>query len=269
MPSKGPYTVEIIDAKTGLPFKEHPGRNGMDGYIEAEPGLDYFIRFQNNSTLVTLWEKKVDGIKSNYNYPMQPGESYNDGLWSYNSRTRTSTNEALSFQILAVNPRTMQDKDSDRNNKVGVIEIDIYENIYTDGYYHMNDLKNNFEGTSKVNATHAQEMKKFLKSETGSVKSDEVDLGKRRNYRFGTKLQSFKIKYCSTLGLIVDGVLPKSPTWDYFKMIKPQAVIPSPELEVEPIIFTNETRDGDGNVVETKTYEMFDLTNLEDMDESF
>ena len=267
MPSKGPYTVQLIDAKTKQAFKEHPGRNGMDGYIEVEPGLDYFIRLQNNSSYEILWTKKVDGLKIRHKGYLEPELYDDDGVWSYNSLTRTSTTKALSFHNAIVNPRTLKEEDIDQNNEVGVIKIKIYEAVEEDGYGYMEDIKNDFVGSSKVNATHAQETKKFLKSGIGSVTNNAHDSGKRHYFQKGAKLQTIKIKYCSTVGLIVDGVLPKPPSWEWFRLVKPQAVIPSPQLEIEPFIGTNERKDGNGNVVETTKYEIFDLTALEDMDE--
>ena len=61
MPRKGGFTLELIDAKTKVPFKEHKGNNGVDAYAEVEPGVEYLMCLQRHSNQEVACRMKVDG----------------------------------------------------------------------------------------------------------------------------------------------------------------------------------------------------------------
>ena len=44
MTKKGNFSLEIVDAATEEAFKEFPGSNGVDAYVEVEPHLEYFVQ---------------------------------------------------------------------------------------------------------------------------------------------------------------------------------------------------------------------------------
>jgi len=262
MPRKGNFTFELVDATTKEPFTEHPGKNGVDRYVEVEPGLEYYMKVVNHSSDTVVFQYNVDGERLGYHTPIKPGDSKDDsGIWSYDKYRHEAEMKALKFSKMISRAR-FNESTADKNqynNQVGIIKVSIYENIYLDGYYSMNNTPGTFTGNGEVDDHNAQDTKKYLKSAHGSKKVLQTDDGMRRNYKLGRKLKTIKVKYCTTVGLIVEGVLPKPPHWEWFKMIKPQAVSKS-DRSVEPTIWNNEIRDAHGKVVQTKQHEMFDLT---------
>ncbi len=276
MPTKGSFKVELIEATTKSPFKEHPGRNGMESYFEVEPGLEYFIQVTNGSDETVFSTYKVDGVKLNHKSTLKPHTTKEEGLWTYDAFSSSSSTKALRFhKAFVCNSRNIHEYDKDYdNNEVGVIEVSFFEKIYLDGYYYVSSSRRDCKyfggGTAEVNVEHVGVSKKFLKSEVGCTETKKHDDGRRKKFRVGANLQTIKIKYCSTVGLIVDGVLSKPPMWDYFKMVKPHLAAECADgpshhqqqtlLAVEPSRHTHIVYDTDGNVLSTKEYEMFDLT---------
>jgi hypothetical protein len=260
MPKKGNYTLALIDATTKQPFKEHAGRNGLDANVEAEPGVEYFMRLQNHSTHDVWVEYEVDGVDLGYDSIYKPGQSGHDGLWSFVNNQ--SLMKSLKFNKAISHSQFRNASDNNLNDsQIGVIEVSIYEHIVLDGYYYEDEIKTQFTGNGQIKAQSIDDSKKLLKSQPGIMQEKRQDDGKRRNGMRGRKLETIKVKYCSAVGLIVDGVLPKPPAWEWFKMVKPQAVCTS-EPEIEPTIFTKEVHHN-GNLTESMDYEMFDLTSVD------
>ena len=82
--------------------------------------------------------------------------------------------------------------------------------------------------------------KKILKSTQGNIKKSikTITIIKRRNYKVGKHLKTIKIKYCSTLRLIFEGVLPKPPLLEMHCMRKLLAGKGTQIAAIEPTIKT-------------------------------
>ena len=263
MPTKNNITLKLVDAETKQAFKEHPGKDGIDAFIEVEPGLEYYMRIESYCTSEILIEHKVDGKSLGYSQSLELGANCIDnGMWSYNSHNSKAEMKALQFHKALSRARIGDLQQDPNENEIGIIEVSVYEMIVLDGYHNQSSSTTELAENTQVNSCcHGNDSKKLLKTKEGKIQTTKVDNGRRQNYRKGAKLTTIKIKYCSTVGLIAAGALPKPPAWEWFKMVKPQAIYLVPDHErIQPIIFKNETRDNNGNVIESKDYEMFDMT---------
>ena len=132
------------------------------------------------------------------------------------------------------------------------------------------DVKSAFAGSPTVNIMNSNgstvnDAKKVLKSSPGKKQKMMNNDGRRPIDKPGKLIQTIKMKYCSTVGLIIAGVLRKPPALEWYKMTQPKVSSSRPKkaaaLVIEPIQCKNETRDKDGNIINSKSYELFDLTN--------
>jgi hypothetical protein len=110
---------------------------------------------------------------------------------------------------------------------------------------------------------------KSVKSEVGmsQITKPRSKRNKKPYYQLGKKLHSFKLNYCSVLGLIEAGILPKPPLWDHARMLKPAKRCKScghNPMTVQP----KKIRLEDPNsLVAPKEYELFDLAEVLDDNE--
>lgn len=278
MTRKGSYSVELVDATTKEPLKEHRSPNeDIDAYVEVEPDLEYFIKVRNDCSYGSISVKfEVDGQDLGYSTTLSPDASFCNGLWFYDKQTSTSGNKALKCKkshtrfnpSIYINQNGERPSNSNNNKNIGVVKVKMYELILLEGYYQANNFESGFSGNAQVHSAGSnQEDKKFLTSSFGNQQSRKIDNGMRRNSKKGQLLETITLKYCSTVGLIVDGVLPKPPLWDWYKMVNPSALPRSETMpKLEPITWTKETIDPNGNIIESKNCDLFDLTAMEDDD---
>jgi len=113
-----------------------------------------------------------------------------------------------------------------------------------------------------------------VKTTDGKTEISKDDNGSRQNFCRGKKLETFELRYCTALGLIGVGVLPKPPLYEWAKMIrlyKSQSNEKNdrPAKKLKPIIkSTSAILDNEGKtLVEAKRYEFFDLTKEDDENE--
>jgi len=110
--------------------------------------------------------------------------------------------------------------------------------------------------------------KKLVMSQQGTYTENcKEDDGKRKCYTYGDEIVSIRLKYCTTVGLIVDGVLQKPPLWEYARMLKTNNNETGEKEGIEtvhPKIIKRNTCDEKGNVIEEKEIEFFDLTAMEE-----
>jgi len=258
------FVVEMVDAQTRQPFKEHPGRNGYDSYVEVEPGVEYFLKLKSYYKKLIITTFEVDGKDLGYRNSFSPGNLGKDkikGLWKYENNTSSHTALKVDKMVFVPNNTSSTVKDT----KVGEINVYIYEKILMGGYYYLNDHSINWEGQSGVQNGDGIG-KKMVKSSVGNASNFKSGNGRRSNCRKGQLLGTIKLKYCSTVGLIAAGVLPKAPQWEWIKMIKP-SVINDKKLDLKPILIDHSLRSPDGEVIEEKKIEMFDLTSMLDDDD--
>ena len=268
MPTKGNFSVELVDANTKVAFKEFPGSNGVDAYVEVEPNLEYFVQDKSDYPKgYILAEIQVDGVHLGYICSnLEEGKIYKFGVWSYNAITSQSVNTALQVHKAVSHSALVHSEDvTETKSDVGMVEVLLYEDIQLEGNNQMEDVVLKFAGTSPVIDSQHHTYTKHLKSLSGEKQEFDHDNGIRRNYKRGNKLDSIKVRYCSTVGLIENGVLPKPPLWEWHRMLnsKKDETIQS-ELQIQPTQWKYELRDNNGNIVKTVESDFFDLTNLEE-----
>ena len=73
------FSVELVEADTKQPFKEHPGRNRFNGYVEVEPGVEYLIKLRNYSNHLVISKFKVDCTDLGFHETLDPQDNVETG----------------------------------------------------------------------------------------------------------------------------------------------------------------------------------------------
>eukprot|EP00957_Ditylum_brightwellii_P010059 759333-Ditylum_brightwellii.AAC.1 len=81
MVKQGNLTVELVDAVTKEPFREHTYNGKI--YVEVEPEAEYFIQITNQSKETIYWSFYVDGEGLGHWSYQKRGESDVQGIWSH------------------------------------------------------------------------------------------------------------------------------------------------------------------------------------------
>ena len=218
-------------------------------YVEVEPESEYWIRIQTDSEDLVRAEISVDGKSLGYYLPMnKTSPALDKGVWKFENGK--SYDFALKFAKAKVREATNEDA-ADKPFWTGIVQVDFSEAIYA-GEYEMRDQSDLWTGgdVSYVMGISDPDKKKGVKSEQGS--SFNVQKTKRRRTKFakGGLLKTITLRYCSTLGLIHAGILPKPPMWDLHRLSHPA------ENGNENVPQPNATVDG----ATSKQSEVFDLS---------
>jgi hypothetical protein len=294
MVRKSSFTVELVNAETKETFKEHSHTDGSY-YVEVEPDAEYWIRISSHrkDDIKKVHNKEygddeedfddeedeedffdnffddldrdnncaecvveVDGRDLRYSTYVSKKEVHDLGIWS---RTRwKETNRALRFKELKV-------KD-DAHFWIGTVKVDFYKAI-----------ENRFEhstcnkGVSNhwkqgVGPQACAKGKKAVKSCQGTTtKTKNITPSSRSTtYERGDLLETITLRYCTTVGLLYVGVLPKPTTWEHQRRLFPAKPSTVPEaLIIQPQI-VNEVRRRGSDVLEETSHELFDLTDFEE-----
>mmetsp|Transcript_20094 Transcript_20094/g.24758 ORF Transcript_20094/g.24758 Transcript_20094/m.24758 type:complete len:287 (+) Transcript_20094:88-948(+) len=275
MVKKDDFIVELVNASSKESFKEHKGKDGIDSFVEVEPEAEYFIKVASDSDRCVSFGFIVDDIKLGYQtyfVPHKRTPTY-AGNWSYSNNKTITT----SFMFQEVQQSMLQSSsESDDSNIVGEIQVTVYEDIILDGYYQMSSgpMKAKFDSFIPTTEANQDKKKKQVKTTDGKTEISKDDNGSRQNFCRGKKLETFELRYCTALGLIGVGVLPKPPLYEWAKMIrlyKSQSNEKNdrPAKKLKPIIkSTSAILDNEGKtLVEAKRYELFDLTKEDDENE--
>jgi len=236
MPRKGEYSLELVEATTKEPFKEYDGEINIDSYVEVEPDIEYFIKVHNHSKKTVVNNFWVDGKLLETNNTVSPKRFCRKGLNFYDAQSQQRIKKALKFdKISSQSSYQRTSSDEQRNDAIneeagdtnGIIKVEIYEKIYLDGYHFLESRKPKFTNDHSIsNALNSQnDTKLYLHSQQGNFEERKKDRGKRRNCKRGALLETITVKYCTTLRLIHEGILPKPPLWDYYKLTNPQIAL--------------------------------------------
>jgi len=269
MVMKGKFIVELVDAATKRPFPEYSVSSGLT-YVEVEPDTEYFIRVENNSDDAVKWRFYVDEQDLRYCVTIQANRECYCGIMNISdgrpyckalkiSKLRTATscsNEGADLWTGQIEAKVFRPslcvESSSRNisrpSTQNVVEDELEGVAFLAGLSHQKRVKSTAGSTAfEVNGPIV-----WKSCKSGA---DNVDL-----------IEEVELIYCSTVGLIFAGVLPKPPMWDYARMITPVDTKISKggkELKIEPEILVHQ---GVGDVIERKEYELFDLSHLSDSD---
>jgi hypothetical protein len=256
MVKQGKFSVELVCAETKLAFPEHTAPNG-ETYVEAEPDAEYFIRIATDSEEIVRVDPSVDGESLGYRSFFSKADSpMVRGLWSYVDGK--SYHHALKFAKTpvreAVNGSTLP------TSWTGKVKVTFSEAIL-DGYKERQDHTNTWNGgdVSYVMGISDPDKKKGVKSDKGIQFDVREETRRREKYKSGRLLSTITLRYCSILGLIEAGILPKPPLWDYHRMIRPRDPEEDSVVEpLEPVLMDVTCRVH--NVEQVVKVEVFDLT---------
>lgn len=211
MVREGDLIIELVEANTKTPFKEHL----KDGkvYVETEPDIDYFIHLRNSWRPdqiheVLLLYPSVDGHSLGYHIPVHSDKVHDVflGLWKRENGMVTHT--ALRFNKVVFGARVGR---VEENKDAGKIEFEVHVG-HSPSTHVAADCKD-LSGLSCPNLVQRGSKnldKKLCSSEgTASIVSTIGNAAVYTRYKKGELLYTIKLQYCSAVGLIDAGVLPK------------------------------------------------------------
>jgi len=283
MVQAGDFEAHLVDVKTKAPFKEHYHEGKV--YVETpEPGAEYFIavrKMKASGSAALVCRYIVDGKDLGHNtcYPGPAVRSEPDfnGIWS--RVNGVSSEMALMF----VKPSV---RDDDEGSPVGgpatmmgQLRIDVYQahptGLAAVGRDHVPAAP--FEAEPLSRGSSVAQTRKYLRTCEGKTTvSKAVGTAPWRLPALepillpGPLLYSIPLNYCSAVGLIFVGVLPKPPARTFHRMLHPPGPATphdgsnsSGRKPVAKFTVKKITSD-DGKVL--KRFEVFDLT-LDDGDD--
>ncbi|CAB9516857.1 expressed unknown protein [Seminavis robusta] len=268
------YSVRLVHAETKEPFKEHSGPDGKV-YTEVEPDVEYFIQVAVVGTMdeVFLFDYFVDGQELSYNTACELGDGYQYcGILSIEKGI--SKMQALCFRRP---PRNLLIQNQDTNDDtthawMGEIQVDVSKAMEGE----MLPIEQVPADTVDVEAVDAGGIteNKVLRSGQGSYSHVQEAPSEAPHYGTGEFLQTITIHYCTAVGLIHVGVLPKPDLWTFARMNKPYD---NKRTNDNTLLYNNTIQpkriksgglvDGDSVLEEPKEYDLFDLTELPDDDD--
>ena len=219
MVKRGAFTAEIVHADSKDPFPEHTASNG-DTYVEVEPKSEYYIRIKSDRpAMVTSANIFVDGKPLGYTCNLKSDIPDDVGIWSL--KNGISSDCALKFV------RTLEREGADSSSSwTGMIKVEYYEAIYAGNSSYQKDWSSTWNGGNVgfVSGISDPDKKKGVKSEQGSALKMHAPKKIVATYAKGALLGTIKLHYCSTLGLVKAGILPKPPgfEWDELRARRPR-----------------------------------------------
>lgn len=221
----GDFSLQLVDATTKEPFKEHVAPSDGQVYAEVEPGLDYFMSVGTDRGGVMI-NYRVDGVDLGY-HTTYHGAKHNDyrGNWSrLNGVTQTTS---FKFNIAQTRCETDGHDEADAAMMTGKVELIVHElgaktmDIPRD--YTGSAQEEKLEEKSKL-GDKKMKGKKCLVSTAGSVPLDANVKAKSEtkskikaapkptaHYARGAYITTVTLNYCSTVGLIINKILDAPP----------------------------------------------------------
>jgi hypothetical protein len=203
---KGDFKVELVNAKTKVPFREHTSRGKV--YVEVEPGSEYFILVQavggDNMRLVRS-TCSVDGTSLGFHttFCKSNGKQY-AGLWSLADGIGLQT--ALRFEL----QESIQNACSgDDELSTGSIQVNFFEAIVERYVESPRDFASQPLAKKTINCSNVAD--KVVTSAQGGH-SEQVSFKKQKQIRetkAGKLLESVCLHYCTVPSLVAAGVLEK------------------------------------------------------------
>ena len=193
------FSVQLVDAITKQPFKEH--RHDGKVYVEVEPGSEYYIQVKVDNTFKggkVYAEFFVDGKDLDYHATLSAGESPRlHGLYSYSKGT--STKKSLKFE----QPNFLTDagKHNPTRALIGKVTVVFSKAIYKGTRPKSNVTPPRLAPEAVTKGCEKGLEKKVVQSSQGSrVKSWKAPT-KTHCYARGNYLAGVTLQYCTALGL--------------------------------------------------------------------
>lgn len=260
------FRVQLVDAHTKKPLTEFE-KDGKH-YVEAEPGLEYLIKMQRvdvgkNALYLSPLVKasfEIDGTNLGFNSTGTFLTEVYRGSWE--RKDGVQIKRSLKFERPKYAARTTAS-----SGVMGTVRVSFHQAIKTE----KKSAGQNFVSNGlacEVDKALTPTKAKIIRSSAGSQVSTE-QTATDVMYEFGRHLDSITIYYCTTLGLVKEGILPKpKDIWEHARMDVPAKRPLDPRLaEIEPKKMKRAAVTVDGiEVMQEQEYDLFDLSNLNDSD---
>lgn len=252
--------VQLVDAATKLPFKEHQSRNNGLTYVEVEPDADYFIRIDTRGlSRPMLAQIHVDGKRLQNSVRVFEEEKITGLLKTFISDGNLQT-VTKSFKFMR---RTYQEPSNSSPLSLPwsrSVRVTIYEE--KSRRFVLEPITWNEDWTDSVDEARGASLtpsKKLVASAEGGHSCDQYTQHGYYNSTFGPKITSFNLHYGTVPELIHLGVLP---AWNGRRVLPPhevkhQAEVPYTQPKKIKLASPNPSIPG-------TEYELFDLTSLPD-----
>jgi hypothetical protein len=209
MVKKGRFTVELVEADSKAPFKEHAKNN--ETYVEAQPDAEYFVRIAAGAGDNVRAKIFVDGKCLGYskNFKTRQEKSLTCGLWYFDGVR--STQKALLFAKAKV--FNSSDTALEAHFWIGNVTVEFKE-IFDTGDTHVASPRQNVwkGGDVGIVVDQTGPKTKGVMTKEGTIAVSKKAGGRQTTYRKGRILDTITLKYCSTVGLFKAGVLgPVNP----------------------------------------------------------
>ncbi|GKY92192.1 hypothetical protein MPSEU_000190400 [Mayamaea pseudoterrestris] len=214
--------VQLVYADSKLPVKEFE-KNGKI-YVEAEPDADYFIAIRRigwEGDFCIISKCVVDGTRLR----RVQSHLFYDGAIIYAGIPSRINGEVKTTALQFTRPRFTK---GSRNTELGKVEVLLYQAILTNNSgSNCSDYSTSFQ-TSLDHASDAVTdalKKKFVRSKQGSTvitsRQSNNNSGFTISFGRGAFINKVTLNYCTALGLVHVGVLPKPPVWMLHRMKHP------------------------------------------------
>ena len=278
MVKEGIYKVELVNAVTNQAFQEHVGPDG-NVYAEVEPDTDYFVRVsvEGSADNPVCFTFVVDGQLMDYSAGNKNGVVRGGRFGDFARENGTDTRRALRFQKIKATHQSSRKKDGVLDEKgFGSVEVHFWELLRP-----FSDDRPPPELTVQSRWTHGNtDLITAMMSET-KIKDDKIlmtGLGNTTltyesfsllHWRRGKHIGCLKIRYCTTVGLILAGILPKPPGWEWRHHAEPGkaysiSTIKCLAVEPESIVLIHENAALGQKEV---TVDLYDLVEADESDE--
>jgi hypothetical protein len=225
MVRQGDFIVEIVEAESKAPFKEHRRKSDGTVFVEVEPNIEYFVHVRRVEDIVFSGQSLfaivlVDGQDMGVQYSCKKDSrsSHYAGLWKRNSQDGVKTTRAL--QVFEPAQRISNSSAQGSNYVTGKVEVQISESIFSGRYETARSSStsgSSFKqcGVLECSRVDRKKDKKLLRSRLGSTITEKKSssTGSKPVYNTGKLLDTITLQYCSTVGLIEVGVLERPASW--------------------------------------------------------
>jgi len=210
MVRQGWFEIELINAETKIPFKEHTHTDGRT-YAEVEPDTDYFIRVKSHNLEMAVLTFSVDGKDLGYKSPMHKSHGWREsGLW--NRQDGSDSYNALRFNKL-YNRRNQIGDDEYEGHWTGSVELKVHKYVELNEYGSLTDSKSSWTPNAEavLDGLNMSSNKKACNTVQGNIQTAGKKVSSYKLYTRGDHLETIKLYYCSTVGLIAAKVLKPPP----------------------------------------------------------
>mmetsp|Transcript_50710 Transcript_50710/g.152730 ORF Transcript_50710/g.152730 Transcript_50710/m.152730 type:complete len:411 (-) Transcript_50710:405-1637(-) len=266
----GDFSLELVEAESKEPFREHVSPEGS--YVEAEADAEYFVRLTSESSDLARVYVYVDGTDLGHGKHLRKKAAL-VGLWRESPETGVSEHTALRFtKSSSLSPQLSAlffpaGRDSSSSSTIsswmGTVRADFYEAINAGWYVPAVEFASAWRPGPDAPPAHPQLGGKSIATDRGSnVTAIKHSMRRRKKRRKGKLLQSIEIRYCTATGLVRAGILAPPPACT--STPRPRSRSQSCAPMVTPERKRRRVFDGRGRDAVYEEYDHFDLTHLPD-----